>query len=414
MDGAPIDDALTDPSIERGPADGAAARFPGAKGEWARFDGPAGTQMVDVAIEAMAAFSASGDNANNHGEFAAADACDELTATARSTVAELLGAAAEGVWFGANMTTMTFAFTRALARDWRRGDRIVGTSLDHDANVSTWQQAASDCGVDHVLAPLDPATGRLDPQSVIDLIDDRTRWVAISGASNLLGTIPDVRTVADAAHSAGANVFVDAVHLAPHRRVDIAALGADALVTSAYKWYGPHAATMWVRPDLLAELQPYKVRPASDDGPARLETGTPNFEAIAALIAAARYLIDTGFDEIERSEAAVFAPLLDGLGAIDGVRVYGPADLTNRTPTVSFTVDGHHPDDVAAALATDRIAVWSGDSYAVEVARSLGVHRRGGVVRAGVVRYVTHDDVGRLLTAVGRLAGNRAPTAPNP
>jgi cysteine desulfurase family protein (TIGR01976 family) len=386
------------------------ARFPGAKGEWARFDGPAGTQMVDVAIDAMAAFAASGDNANSHGAFAASHACDELMASARAAVGELLGGSPDGVWFGANMTTMTFAFTRALAREWHSGDRIVGTRLDHDANITTWRMAAADAGAGQVLAGFDPGSGRLDPQAVIELIDERTRWVAISGASNLLGTIPDVRAVADAAHAAGANVFIDAVHLAPHRRIDVGALGADALVTSAYKWYGPHAAAMWVRPDLLEALRPYKVRPAPDRGPARLETGTPNYEAIAALAAAARYLLDTGFDEIERAETAVFAPLLEGLRSIAGVRVHGPESLADRTPTVSFTIDGHHPDAVAAVLAGARIAVWSGDSYALEAATQLGLAATGGVVRAGVVRYVTGDDVRRLLAAVERIAsGARSP-----
>jgi cysteine desulfurase family protein (TIGR01976 family) len=360
--------------------------------------------MLDTAINAMTAFAASGDTANSHGEFAASRACDELVDRARATVAELYGATPDGVWFGANMTTMTFAFTRALARDWRSGDRIVGTRLDHDGNVWTWRQAAEDAGAEHVLAPMDPHTGRLDAERVIELIDDRTRWVAISGASNLLGTIPDVRAVADAAHAVGASVFVDAVAFAPHRRVDVGALGADALVSSAYKWYGPHLGAMWVRPDLLESLHPYKVRPASDEGPSRFETGTPSYEGLAALDAAARFMLDMGHHAIREREESVFAPLLDGLQAIRGVRLVGPGDLVDRTPTVSFTVDGVHPDAVAAALAQDRIALWSGDSYAVEVGASLGLAERGGVVRAGVVVYVDDDDVQRLLRAVERVA----------
>jgi selenocysteine lyase/cysteine desulfurase len=250
---------------------------------------------------------------------------------------------------------------------------------------------------------MDPATGRLDAQSVIDLIDGRTRWVAIAGASNLLGTIPDVRAIADAAHAVGANVFVDAVALAPHRRIDVDALGADVLVSSAYKWYGPHLAAMWARPDLLESLRPYKVRPATDEGPSRFETGTANYECLAALDAAARFLIDTGMDTIRAIEERSFAPLLAGLGTIRGVRLVGPSDLVDRTPTVSFTVDGLHSDSVAAALAADRIAVWSGNSYAVEAGDSLGLNDTGGVVRAGVVAYVSDDDVQRLLTSVDRI-----------
>lgn len=381
-----------------------AQRFPGVRGGWARFDGPAGTQMVDSAIEAMATFAASGVTANSHGEFEASRECDALVDRARHAVAELYVASPEGVWFGANMTTMTFAFTRALARDWRPGDRIVGTRLDHDGNVSTWRQAAEDAGAEHVLAPMDPAAGRLDAQRVIELIDDRTRWVAISGASNLLGTIPDVRAVADAAHAVGAKVFVDAVALAPHRAIDVGSLGADALVSSAYKWYGPHLGAMWVRPDLLDSIRPYKVRPAADTGPSRFETGTPSYEALAALEAAARFILDTGLDSIRAREERVFTPLLEGLQAIPGVRLVGPPDLVDRTPTVSFTVDGHHPDAIAAALARERIALWSGDSYAVEVAASLGLAASGGVVRAGVVVYVSDDDVQRLLRSVERVA----------
>ena len=199
-------------------------------------------------------------------------------------------------------------------------------------------------------------------------------------------------------------MFVDAVHLAPHRRIDVTALGVDALVTSPYKWYGPHAGAMWVEPDLMASLPVAKVRPAADEGPRRWETGTPSFEALVATEAAARYLLDASMESVTASEAAVFAPLLSGLHAVAGVRVWGPPSMTGRVPTVAFTVDGHHPDGVARALAADRIAVWSGHSYAVEVVDSLGLSERGGVVRAGVVRYVDDDDVSRLLRSVERLA----------
>lgn len=380
------------------------ARFPGVTREWARFDGPAGTQMVDVAIDAMRDFAASGAIANSHGAFAASHECDALVERARDSVARLYGATPDGLWFGANMTTLTFAFTRALARDWKPGDRIVGTRLDHDGNVSTWRQAAADAGAEHVLAPMDRATGRLDADVVIALIDDRTRWVTLPGASNLLGTMPDIRTIADAAHAVGANVFVDAVALAPHRPIDVAALGADAIVSSAYKWYGPHVGAMWARPDLLESIRPYKVRPAEDTGPSRMETGTPNYAGLAATDAAARFLLETRMESIRAVEERTFAPLLEGLQSIGGVRCIGPLDLDRRTPTVSFTVDGHHPDEVAEALASERIAVWSGHSYAVEVADSLGVAESGGVVRAGVVAYVDDTDVQRLLAAVDRIA----------
>ena len=385
-------------------------RFPGVRAGWSRFDGPAGTQMVDTAIAAMADWAASGDNANCGGAFSAAAACDALLERARATTARLLGADPDGVVFGANMTTLTMALTRAVAATLGPGDRVVGTRLDHDANVTPWRIACDAAGADHVLAPFDPATGRLDPQAVIDLIDEHTTWVTLPGASNLIGTIPDHAPIVEAAHQVGARVFVDAVHLVPHRAVDLTALGADVLVTSSYKWYGPHAAALCSTPAVLDALPVAKVRPAPDRGPGRWETGTPSFEAIAALDAAATFLLDEGMDAIARDEAATFAPLLTGLQTIEGVRVWGPADTAERTPTVAFTVDGVTPDEVAAELAREKIAVWAGHSYALEVVDQLGLAARGGVVRAGVSRYVEPDDVSSLLDVVTRLA-SRVPSA---
>lgn len=379
-------------------------RFPGVHGDWARFDGPAGTQMVDVSIRAMADFAAGGANANSGGAFVAANACDALLERARTTVGQLLGADPDGVCFGANMTTMTMAFTRAVARTLVPGDRVVGTRLDHDANVSPWRIACEESGASHVLAGFDPATGVLDPQAVIDLIDQRTRWVAVTGASNLLGTMPDLGPIIKAAHGAGAKVFVDAVHLAPHHRIDVSALGADVLATSPYKWYGPHAGVLCVDPELLDALPIAKVRPAPERGPRRFETGTPSFESIAAVEAAARFLMEEGMERIAADEAIVFRPLLEGLLSIPGVRLRGPASMSGRTPTAAFTIDGRRSDEVAHALAAERIATWAGHSYAVEAVGQLGLAESGGVVRAGVVRYIEPDDVERLLQAVERLA----------
>jgi cysteine desulfurase family protein (TIGR01976 family) len=380
-------------------------RFPGAgRDGWARFDGPAGTQMVDTAIEAMAAFSAGGDNGCGGGYFAASLACEEVQATARATVGALLGAPPDSIWFGPNMTTMTLAFTRSLARDWGPGDRIVCTQLDHDADVTPWRLAAEDRGAEVVVAPIDPRSGRLPTESVLELLDERVRWVAVAGASNLLGTMPDLPAIARAVHAAGARLFVDAVALAVHRPADVTAIGCDALVTSAYKWYGPHAAAMYVEPELLRAMRPYKLAASGDAGPSRLETGMPSFEALVGVTAAARFLLDEGMDRLAAAEAAVFAPLLDGLAAIPGVTVWGPHDLVDRAPTVSFTVEGRAPAEVARALAEEGIAVWSGHNYALGPVEALGLMDSGGVVRAGVVRYVTDDDVARLLAAVERLA----------
>jgi cysteine desulfurase family protein (TIGR01976 family) len=290
-----------------------------------------------------------------------------------------------------------------VAATLRPGDRVVGTRLDHDANVSPWRIACESAGAEHVLAGFDPATGLLDAAAVVELIDDRTRWVAVTGASNLLGTVVDLPPIVAAAHAVGARVYVDAVHLAPHRRIDVAALGVDALVTSPYKWYGPHAGAMYLVDELMAGLPVAKVRPAPDEGPRRWETGTPSFEGLAAVDAAARYLLDEGLDRIGAEEAEVCTALLDGLTSTPGVRVWGSPTMADRVPTVAFTVDGVHPDEVAAALAAERIAVWAGHSYAVEAVGQLGLAASGGVVRAGVVRYVDHDDVARLLRTVRSL-----------
>lgn len=378
-------------------------RFPGAQNDWARFDGPAGTQMVDSAIRAASDWSSSGNNANTHGAFAAAHATDALLERARGVVAQLLDADPNGVVFGANMTTMTFAFTRAVARTLKPGDRVVGTRLDHDANVSPWRIACEESGAEHVLAPFSPADGRLDMDALASLITPNTKWVAVTGASNLIGTMPEIKTVVSLARHVGARVFVDAVHLVPHMPVSVRDIGCDVLATSPYKWYGPHAGVLCIEPNLLNALPVAKVRPADDVGPRRFETGTPNLENIAATEAAARHLLEENMSSVAKYERDVFAPLLHGLLAMPRVKVWGPPTLESRTPTVAFTVDGMAPDRVAEALAAKKIAVWAGSSYAVELVSQLGLAESGGVVRAGVVRYVTADDVQRLLHAVASL-----------
>ena len=379
-------------------------RFPGVHDGWSRFDAPAGTQMVDASITAITDFMRSGANATGGGWFAASEACADLAARARDTVGRLLNADPAGVSFGPNMTTITLATSRAVGRTLSPGDRIVGTRLDHDANVTPWRIAADQAGAEQVLAPFDPATGRLDPGAVIDLIDERTRWVTLPGASNLLGTVPDLRPIIDAAHDAGALVYVDAVALAPHQAIDVAALGCDALVTSPYKWYGPHSGVLWMRPELRDDLPWAKVRPSPAAGPGKPETGMPNYEAIAGIEAAARFLLEEGLAAVESYEMEVFAPLLEGLHAIDGVTVWGPQDLTGRTPTAAFTVAGRSPSEVSQALAAEKVAVWDGHNYAVEVVDQLGLAESGGVVRAGLARYIDPDDVTRLLMVVERLA----------
>jgi cysteine desulfurase family protein (TIGR01976 family) len=378
-------------------------RFPAIDDDWARFDGPAGTQMVDTAIDAMSAYLRGGANANSGGRFAASVTTGQMVRAARETVARFLGADADGIVFGPNSTTLILAFTRAVARTWAAGDEIVSTRLEHDSNITPWRLAAADAGARVVLAPFDAGTGRLAVDAVVEHIGPQTRWVTITGASNALGTIPDVAAVVEAAHGAGARVFVDAVHLAPHRPIDITALGCDALATSPYKWYGPHAGILWLAPDLRDELEPYKVRPAPDTAPERFETGTPAYEAIAATQAAAEFLLAEGMSTVEQAEASLFAPLLEGLLALPHVSVHGPKTLEDRTPTVCFSIDGQAADAVAAALAAEQIAVWSGSYYAVEVMAALGLAESGGAIRAGVSCYTSAQDVERLLRVVTRL-----------
>ena len=379
-------------------------RFPGVSGEWARFDGPGGTQVVDVAIEATAAWQRSGNNANSHGSFAAAAACDELVETVSSTMGELLGADPGCMVFGPSTTANMMALTRAIGRGLGPGDEIVCTMLDHDSNVAPWLLLARDTGATVRMAELDPSTGRLAAGSVIDLIGPATRWVAVTGSSNTVGAIPDVAAVTAAAHSAGARVVVDGVALTPHRGVDVAAIGCDVFTTSSYKWYGPHAGIMCVEQGLLEALDVYKVRPAPDSGPGRLQYGTPSWEALAGIDAAARFLLETGMDRIVAHEAIRFARLIEGLHGIDAVRVVGPPDTVDRAPTLMFEVDGLAPLAVSKRLAAEGVAVWDGHNYAVEAMAPLDLDSEAGAVRAGISLYTTDDDVDRLLAAVHRVA----------
>jgi selenocysteine lyase/cysteine desulfurase len=260
---------------------------------------------------------------------------------------------------------------------------------------------ADDTGAVVRMARFDPGTGRLPVDAVTTLLNERTRWVAVTGASNAIGTMPDVAAITTASHDAGALVVVDGVHLTPHAPVDVAEIGCDVYSTSSYKWYGPHAGITWVEPELLDRLHAYKVRPADDRGPGRLMLGTPSYEALAAIDAAARFLLDVGMDALAAHERSLFERLLHGLLADERVTVYGPHDLDARAPTLAFDVAGHSPAGVARALAGEQVAVWDGHYYAVECMAALGIE---GAVRAGIAAYLTADDVDRLLAAVIELA----------
>jgi cysteine desulfurase family protein (TIGR01976 family) len=372
-------------------------RFPGLADGWARLDGPAGTQMVDDAIETMAAFMRSGDNANHGGAFHAAERTDAVVAQARASVAALLGASAEGVVFGPSMTALTMRLSAAVGRSLRPGEEIVCTRLDHDANVAPWLIAAQRAGAQVRFAEPDRDTLELPASAVENVLSDRTRWVAVTAASNAAGSIPDLPGIVAAAHAAGARVFVDAVHATPHRQIDVAALDCDALACSAYKWFGPHIGILWGRPELLAEYQPDKLRPSPDSVPDRWELGTLPFESLAGVRAAADFVAALDREAVRAHEDRLLAQMVEGLSAIDGVTLHGAA--RDRTATVMFTVAGHTSHDVAAALACAEVAVWHGNYYALELSSWLGLEP-DGALRAGCVAYNDAEDVERLLEAV--------------
>jgi cysteine desulfurase family protein (TIGR01976 family) len=368
---------------------------------WARFDAPAGSQPVDASIEAMAEFMRSGAVANQGGAFEAGERTDALVREARQVAGEFVGGDPLGVVFGPSMTTLTLSFTAAVGRTLKPGDEIVCTRLDHDGNVAPWLIAAERAGATVRFAEPDPETLDLPRNAVEAVLSDRTRWVAVTAASNAVGAVPELDGIVAAAHATGARVYVDAVHAAPHRQLDVTALGCDALVCSGYKWFGPHESILWARPELLEELQPDKLRPSPDAVPFRWETGTPAFEGLAGLIGAARYLQELGFDAIRAHEDALFARLLDGLREIDGITIHG--EPRDRVPTLMLSVAGSTPIEVARELAAEQVAVWHGNYYALEISTLLGLEPDGGV-RVGIVHYNDEDDVDRLLGAADRLS----------
>jgi cysteine desulfurase family protein (TIGR01976 family) len=343
----------------------------------------------------------SGRNANHGGLFRASEDTDELVAGVRASVATLLGGDARGIAFGPSMTDMTMRFAGAVGRTLQPGDEIVCTRLDHDANVRPWVIHAERNGATVRFADPEPETLELPASAVEAALTDRTRWVAVTAASNAVGTIPDLPGIVAAAHATGARVYVDAVHAAPHRRLDVEALGCDALACSAYKWFGPHIGILCARPEVLTELQPDKLRPSPDEIPDRWELGTLPFESLAGVRAAADYVLSADWDAVHAHEQSLLAAALDGLRGMTGVTVYG--DAAERAPTLMFNVAGRTAAEVAAALAEREIAVWHGNYYAWELEQHLGLAPHGAV-RAGFVHYNTVEEVDRLLEELRAIA----------
>ncbi|MDX6592420.1 MAG: hypothetical protein QOJ13_1616 [Gaiellales bacterium] len=362
-------------------------------------DNPGGTQVHGSVIEAVTEYYTR-FNANLGGPFETSAESDRVLADARATAARFLGATPEEVVFGANMTTLTMHASRALCRDLGPGDEVLVSGLDHDANVTPWVLAARDRGAEVRFAGFDPATCLIDTGDFAAQLSERTRIAAFGYASNGAGTVNDVAELCRLAREAGAISYVDAVHYAPHGRIDAAAIGADFVACSAYKFFGPHVGILVGRNGMLARHRPYKVRPSHDEPPSSWETGTVNLEGIHGTTAAIHYLESVGIDRIARYERTLTARLIEGLDAIDGVMQYGTRDLDRRVPTAMFTVAGRTPAEVSHALSERGIFVWDGNYYALELMERLGLEEHGGAVRVGAAHYTTPEEIDRFLEAV--------------
>jgi cysteine desulfurase family protein (TIGR01976 family) len=385
------------------------------------FDGPAGSQTPRRVIDAIGRYMID-MNANHGGVFTTSRESDSLLHEAHRAVADLLGTPdADLVAFGPNMTTLTFALSRSLARTWKPGDEVIVTRLDHDANVTPWVLAARDAGATIRQVGIRP-DGTLDLDDFLGKLSDRTRLVAVGCASNALGTISPVKRLIDAAHARGSQVFLDAVHYAPHALIDVTAWDCDFLACSAYKFFGPHVGILYGKRALMESLQPYKLRPAPDSLPGRWMTGTQSHEGIAGTLAVVDYLADLGrrfapgatnrraalvaaYDAIVRYEQEMCAVLLRGLAELPGVKVYGitdPARLSERVPTVCITHARRTPQRVAEHLDRHGIFVWHGNYYALSLTEALGLEPEG-MVRIGLLHYNTAEEAKRLLAALAEL-----------
>jgi cysteine desulfurase family protein (TIGR01976 family) len=375
------------------------ARFSALSRPLAFFDGPGGTQVPDSVIDAVATYYRD-FNANVDGPYETSRRTAALVSQSRLTAADFLRCAPEETIFGANMTTLNFALSRTAARDWKAGDEIVVTKLDHDGNVSPWLELAHDKDLRVVLADIHDDT-TLDLDDLERKLSDRTRVVAFPVASNAVGTLTDVKRVAEVAHSAGALAWADAVHYGPHGPIDVMEWGVDVLVCSPYKYFGPHLGLAFGRAELLESWRPYKVRPAADEPLGhRFETGTLPHELLAGFVAAVEYIESIGWDAIRAHERELGERLLAGLA--DSVTLYGLPTMEGRVATFAFNVDGVSTREAATRLGDAGYAVWHGNYYALEVMKRLGLEDEGAV-RAGIVHYNTAEEVDGLLATIASL-----------
>ena len=392
-------------------------------------DGPGGTQVPRRVIDAMAGYFQAGGS-NLGGPFLTSQRSERVVAAAREAMAAFYNASGpDEIVFGQNMTSLTFALSRALSQTWQPGDEIVVTRLDHDANITPWVLAAGDRDVTVRWLDFHPEDCTLALESLNGLLNEQTRLVAVTHASNAVGTIPDVARIVSMARAAGALTHVDAVHYAPHGPIDVRALDCDFLVTSAYKYFGPHTGVLYGKRKHLERLDAYKVRPASDVPPEKWETGTQSFESLAGVAAAVDYLEAIGADEegsvsgaglkarakvlaramqrIQQYEQMLSRHFLEGATNIPSLRVYGVTDverLDERTPTFAVSLEGYTPREIAERLGEQGIYVWDGHYYAVAVMERLGLLESGGLVRIGFVHYNTPAEVDAVLAALSDLA----------
>jgi cysteine desulfurase family protein (TIGR01976 family) len=375
-------------------------RFTALDRPTAFFDGPGGTQTPDSVVEAMSAYLREA-NANLGGPFETSRRSHEIVAAAHDAAGRFLGASADEVGFGQNMTTLNFALSRTVGRELAAGDEIVVTRLDHDGNVAPWLELAHDLDLVVRFADFNDEDCTLDLGDLERQLTDRTRVVAFPWASNALGTVTPVRRIADLAHEAGALAWVDAVHYAPHGPIDVAAVGADILICSPYKFFGPHLGLFYGRREVLERWRPYKVRAGADEPLGhRFETGTLSHESLAGSTAAVEYLDSLGWEAIQAHERELGQRFLDGLP--ETYRLHGIPSMEGRVPTFSLTHPMRSPEELAAELVERDIASWPGNFYALEVMERLGLPE--GTLRIGIVHYNTAEEVDRLLAALADLA----------
>jgi cysteine desulfurase family protein (TIGR01976 family) len=389
-------------------------------------DNPAGTQVPQRTIDAISNYLMSA-NANTHGDFLTSRRTDAVIDAAREAMASFLGASSpQEIVFGPNMTSLTYNVSRAMSRLFSPGDEVIVTDLDHDANVTPWADL-QERGITVKRAPVNLEDCTLDLNALANLVTPKTRLIAVTYASNAVGTISDLATIRDIAHSVGAWLWVDAVHYGPHGPIDVQAIGADFLVCSSYKFFGPHIGILWGRAELLERIPEYQLRPAPHTVPGKFETGTKNHECLAGLVGTINYLADLGrqasgkaegegdlrsalvsaMTSIRAYETTLTSALLDGLQSIANLRIYGitdPAHLGRRVPTFAFNIGDIPSSEVQRRLGEQGIFTWSGNYYALAIMQSLGIEEKGGAVRIGAVHYNTLNEVDRLIEALKGIA----------